>query len=73
LISLLLINENFLLQILTPRKILNQIELTTLLKGELKRITLQLSRIIIKIKFLNPFIFYLLTNNSFVPYRLHDF
>jgi hypothetical protein len=52
---------------------LNQIELTTLLKGELKRITLQLSRIIIKIKFLNPFIFYLLTNNSVVPYRLHDF
>jgi hypothetical protein len=52
---------------------LNQIELTTLLKGELKRITLQLSRIIIKIKFLNPLIFYLLTNNSVVPYRLHDF
>jgi hypothetical protein len=31
LISLLLINENFLLQILTPRKILNGIELTMLL------------------------------------------
>jgi len=77
LISLLLINENFLLQILTPRKILNGIELTMLLQGGAKRITLQLGNIGIKIIknliLLFSFIFHLLIDNSFVPYRLRGF
>jgi len=68
----------FLLQILTPRKNLNGIELKMLLQGGSKRITLQLGKIRVKIKkkkliLLFSFIFHLLTDNSFVPYRLHDF
>jgi hypothetical protein len=56
---------------------LNGIELATPLQGGLGRITLQLGKIKIKIKFffmlLFNFIFHLLTDNSFVTYRLHGF
>ena len=46
------------------------------MQGEFGRIALQLSKIEIMIKICNPlfnFIIHLLTDNLFVPYRLHDF
>jgi hypothetical protein len=50
------------------------IRLTTLLLGGFERITIQRGKIEYYIIFfyLN-FIFHLLTNNSFLPYRLRDF
>jgi len=62
-VSLLILIKKILLQTLTTRKILNEIELIMLLQGGFEIITLQLGKIVIKIKGFNPFIqFFSLTN-----------
>jgi hypothetical protein len=56
---------------------LNERALMIMLRGGFKRITLLLGKIKIRMIFVyskyQNFIFYLLTYNSFVSYRLHDF
>jgi hypothetical protein len=56
---------------------LNERALMIMLRGGFKRITLLLGKIKIRMIFVyskyQNFIFHLLTYNSFVSYRLHDF